>query len=154
MNKHYINNVPKTKENDNEKSKAVLKILRDRFSVFATFKPLRIQIHRSIHAEIPTLSQRDIIKAVGLHVRHTRYLAALAQGGARFNLDGSQNGVIPPHHQEKARLELNKRQAFKKSQGYRKNGSGKKSQESQKQPTRVKLVARVVRVIRQPTEGI
>lgn len=116
----------------------ILKQLREKFPVFAQFRPLRIGIHREIHRQLPMLSQRLICKAIRIHVQDMRYLKSIAVGGNRFDLDLSPNGVVPTQHQQRARDMLSRQK------------KPTKQVSKQDQEPRKKLIARVVRVIREP----
>ena len=139
-------NSPK-KASPSDENKKLLDELRRRFSVFGFFKPLRIGIHRSVHAEMGGVSQKKISDAIRLHTGDQRYLKALASGGPRFNLDGSRNGVVPEAHQQRAKDELSRRFRSKRLAQPNTHKNSKRETADHKP----KLAMKLIRIVRRST---
>lgn len=76
------------------------------FAVWRERKPLALGIERQIFQLIAqqnlSASKRVVQKLLYQHTHHRSYLLQVGQGGARFNLDGSADGVILPEEREQA----------------------------------------------------
>ena len=75
-------------------NKDALQTLRMRFAVFNDFKPLAVGILDEVQPEISEFSRTRLRRAVHAHVHNARYLKAVAAGGLRYHLDGSEAGEI------------------------------------------------------------
>ena len=95
-----------------ERLKAIQTLLAERYpAVFGDFrkpKPLAIGTREKLIAVIDELgvTRREIIVAVKLWTGRLAYQRALAAGGIRYNLDGSENGEIPESHQGIAKTRI------------------------------------------------
>lgn len=74
--------------------KATLEALAAAHPVIAESKPLALLIHLQIRDAHPELSNTQINRALRSHCLSLDYLNAVAKGGARFNLDGTENGTV------------------------------------------------------------
>jgi ProP effector len=72
------------------------------YPVFRDAQPLAIGIHKSVMAAHPGLDKDAVRKALQRHTASTRYLKAVAAGGARFGLDGQPSGEVTPEQQKLA----------------------------------------------------
>ena len=72
------------------------------YPVFRDVRPLAIGIHKSVMAAHPGLDKDAVRKALQRHTASTRYLKAVAAGGARFGLDGQPSGEVTPEQQKLA----------------------------------------------------
>ena len=78
------------------------KELNDRlnaFPVWLNFQPLAIGIDKDLFKlvndeQFPGGSKKVVQKVLRMHTHHGRYLAALVQGGERYQLGGVVNGVV------------------------------------------------------------
>ena len=78
------------------------KELNDRlnaFPVWLNFQPLAIGIDKDLFKlvndeQFPGGSKKVVQKVLRMHTHHGRYLAALLQGGDRYQLEGVMNGVV------------------------------------------------------------
>lgn len=77
--------------------------------VFRDAHPLAIGIHKSVMAAHPELDKDAVRKALQRHTGSTRYLKAVAAGGARFGLDGQPAGDVTPEQQKLAAEGLRER---------------------------------------------
>ena len=70
------------------------------------FQPLALGIERQIFQHIAkhslSSSKRVVQRLLHQHTRDRRYLAAVAAGGVRVNLDGTEAGTINQIEQEHA----------------------------------------------------
>jgi len=73
------------------------------YPVLAERKPLALQIHLQIRESNPDLTKTQIRRAMWWLVHSKKYLQELAEGGARYNLDGTENGTVSDEHQTNAR---------------------------------------------------
>ena len=69
------------------------------FPVWLNYQPLAIgvdkDIFRLVNAEqFPGGSKKVVQKMLKMHTGHSRYLQALTNGGERYHLDGTADGVI------------------------------------------------------------
>jgi ProP effector len=72
---------------------ATLKRLREHYSIFAQFKPLKLGIHKDLlERQFATL--QELRPALTRHTSDSRYLRAVAAGGPRFALDGTEVGEV------------------------------------------------------------
>lgn len=76
------------------------------FAVWRTRQPLALGIDRQLFRHIADLhlsaSKRVVQKLLHRHTNSRDYLMNVGRGGGRFNLDGSDAGVILPAEQEHA----------------------------------------------------
>lgn len=72
------------------------------YAVFRDAQPLAIGIHKSVMAAHPGLDKDAVRKALQRHTASTRYLKAVAAGGARFGLDGQPSGEVTPEQKKLA----------------------------------------------------
>lgn len=76
------------------------------FAVWRDRQPLAVGIDRQLFRHIADLhlsaSKRVVQKLLHRHTHHRDYLLNVGRGGVRFNLDGSEAGVILPAEQEHA----------------------------------------------------
>lgn len=95
-----------------ERLKAIQSLLAERYpAVFGNVrqpKPLAIGTREKLIAVIEELgvTRREIIVAVKLWTGRLAYQRALAAGGVRYNLDGTENGEIPESHQTIAKTRI------------------------------------------------
>ena len=75
-------------------NKDALQLLRTRFAVFKDYKPLAIGILDEVQPQVTEFSRTRLRRALHAHVNHMRYLKAVAAGGNRLHLDGSEAGEI------------------------------------------------------------
>ena len=64
------------------------------YAGFRDAQPLAIGIHKSVMAAHPGLDKDAVRKALQRHTASTRYLKAVAAGGARYGLDGQPSGEV------------------------------------------------------------
>ena len=72
------------------------------YTVFRDAQPLAIGIHKSVMAAHPGLDKDAVRKALQRHTASTRYLKAVAAGGARYGLDGAASGEVTPEQKKLA----------------------------------------------------
>ena len=72
------------------------------YAVFRDARPLAIGIHKPVMAAHPGFDKDAVRKALQRHTASTRYLKAVAAGGARFGLDGQPAGEVTPQPQKLA----------------------------------------------------
>ena len=72
------------------------------YAVFRDAQPLAIGIHKSVMAAHPGLDKDAVRKALQRHTASTRYLTAVAAGGARYGLDGAASGEVTPEQKKLA----------------------------------------------------
>ena len=72
------------------------------YAVFRDAQPLAIGIHKLVMAAHPGLDKDAVRKALQRHTASTRYLKAVAAGGARFGLAGQPAGEVTPQQQKLA----------------------------------------------------
>jgi len=78
----------------------------------ARFLPLKVGIFEDLVAAHPeALPASELKVALGLHTRSTRYIAAVASGLARHDLQGKPVEPVAPEHVHHAILELYKRRS-------------------------------------------
>lgn len=80
----------------------VLAELAATYAVFRDARPLAIGIHKSLMAAHPGFDKDSVRRALQRHTASTRYLKAVAAGGARFGLDGQPSGEVTPEQQKLA----------------------------------------------------
>lgn len=88
------------------------------FPVWRDFLPLAIGIDKDVfrlvnEEHFPGASKRVVRLTLAMHANHGRYLQAVVQGGARYHLDGSEEGDITAYQQQHAAEILAKRQQTK-----------------------------------------
>lgn len=80
------------------------------FEVWRERKPLALQFERQIFQHIGkhslSASKRVVMKLLDWHTTNRFYLQAVIEGGKRFNLDGTESGVILEHEQAYAAKKL------------------------------------------------
>lgn len=81
---------------------AVLTVLRTCFPVLAQNRPLALGIDQAMQRRCPSYSRRRVRTALRLHTRTPAYLAAVARGGVRYDLDGVAVTLITSKHREHA----------------------------------------------------
>lgn len=82
---------------------SVYNAMRAQFQVIAAMKPLAI----GTKIEMEGFDQADIQRAMRRHTSTRSYLQNVKYGEKRYNLDGTEAGMIAPEHKEAARLRLN-----------------------------------------------
>ena len=95
---------------------AVLAELRERFPAAfptdpAAVRPLALRVRERIEATGTVPSRTTLHRALWLWTRQSAYLAAIAEGRPRINLDGSDAGAVTPEHQAAAAAWLEKLRA-------------------------------------------
>lgn len=80
----------------------VLAELGATYPVFRDAQPLAIGIHKLVMAAHPGFDKDAVRKALQRHTASTRYLKAVAAGGARFGLDGQPSGEVTPEQKKLA----------------------------------------------------
>ena len=78
----------------NQADLALLSELRARWPILAEPKPLKIGVRQEIRAALEGVSGVRISRAILLHIASPEYQAALAAGGARYNLAGEPDGEV------------------------------------------------------------
>ena len=94
------------------------KELNDRlngFNVWLNFQPLALGIDKDLFKlvndeQFPGGSKKVVQKVLRMHTHHGRYLAALVQGGERYQLDGVINGAVSEPERQWATEKINARQ--------------------------------------------
>jgi len=84
------------------------------FDVWLNYQPLSIgvdqEIFRLVNDEcFPGASKSVVQKTLAMHCGHGRYLQGMTGGGARFRLDGAEDGEITHYQRMLARERLEKR---------------------------------------------
>lgn len=95
------------------------KELNDRlngFNVWLNFQPLALGIDKEVfrlvnHEQFPGGSKKVVQKVLRMHTHHGRYLAALVQGGERYQLDGVINGAVSEPERQWAAEKIKARQS-------------------------------------------
>ena len=95
------------------------KELNDRlnaFPVWLNFQPLAIGIDKDLFKlvndeQFPGGSKKVVQKVLRMHTHHGRYLAALLQGGDRYQLEGVMNGVVSEPERQWAAEKIKARQS-------------------------------------------
>ena len=95
------------------------KELNDRlngFNVWLNFQPLALGIDKEVfrlvnHEQFPGGSKKVVQKVLRMHTHHGRYLAALVQGGERYQLDGVTNGAVSEPERQWAAEKIKARQS-------------------------------------------
>src|SRR5487761_681363 len=82
---------------------AVLATLRARFPVLAQNRPLALGIDRAVWQRCSSYSRRRVRAALDIHTCTPAYLAAVARGGMRYDLDGAAVMLITSPHREYAK---------------------------------------------------
>ncbi len=76
------------------------------FSVWLNYQPLALGIEKQIFKHVNDLqlsaSKRVVQKLLHYHTHNTRYLQNIGAGGVRYDLDGTENGVIVQLEREHA----------------------------------------------------
>lgn len=77
------------------------------FRVWFDYLPLAIGIDKDVFRLVntehfPGASKKVVHKALAMHAKNGRYLQAVTQGGARYRLDGTEEGEITPYQQQLA----------------------------------------------------
>lgn len=89
-----------------EADQALLAELRARWPILAQPKPLKLGTRQDIRAALEGVSGVRIARAVWLHIATAEYQAALAAGGARYNLTGEPDGEVTAKEQRHAQAIL------------------------------------------------
>lgn len=100
-------------------TKALLKILQERFAVFREFRPLAIGLDKEIRAQMPELVVKVLRQALAFHTRSTPYLKSMANATVRYRLDGSEADAVTEEHRAHATTLLKER--FRKQAEKRKS---------------------------------
>lgn len=95
------------------------KELNDRlngFSVWLNYQPLALGIEKQIFKLVndehfPGASKKVVQKVLRMHTQHGRYLAALVQGGERYQLEGVSNGAVSESERQWAVEKITARQS-------------------------------------------
>ncbi|MFI0400808.1 MAG: ProQ/FINO family protein [Thiolinea sp.] len=95
------------------------KELNDRlnaFPIWLNFQPLAIGIDKDLFKlvndeQFPGGSKKVVQKVLRMHTHHGRYLAALVQGGERYQLEGVTNGVVSEPERQWAAEKIKARQS-------------------------------------------
>ncbi len=86
------------------------------FNVWLNFQPLALGIDKEVfrlvnHEQFPGGSKKVVQKVLRMHTHHGRYLAALVQGGERYQLDGVINGAVSELERQWAAEKIKARQS-------------------------------------------
>ena len=128
--------------------RTLLKTLQKDFPVFRECKPLAIGIDKLLLAKLPELDRKTLRIALGLHTHSTRYLKAVAQGTARFDLDGNSGVELTEAHrqhatetlQERSKKEADRRKAQQELEAVeRKREAAERQQQAEKRQRSEKL---------------
>ncbi len=103
----------------------VLETLFSQFAVFRDAHPLAIGIHKAIKARLPEIGDAPLRLALKTHTASTKYLKALANGTARFDLEGSATGEVTPEQRQQALDTIKER--------FRKVAERKKTEQQEKE---------------------
>lgn len=95
------------------------KELNDRlngFNVWLNYQPLALGIEKQIFKLVndecfPGASKKVVQKVLRRHTQHGRYLAALVQGGERYQLEGVSNGAVSESERQWAVEKITARQS-------------------------------------------
>ena len=95
------------------------KELNDRlnaFPVWLNFQPLALGIDKDLFKlvndeQFPGGSKKVVQKVLRMHTHHGRYLAALVQGGERYQLEGVINGEVSESERQWAAEKIKARQS-------------------------------------------
>lgn len=95
------------------------KELNDRlngFNVWLNYQPLALGIEKQIFKLVndehfPGASKKVVQKVLRRHTLHGRYLAALVQGGERYQLEGVSNGAVSESERQWAVEKITARQS-------------------------------------------
>ncbi len=83
------------------------------FHVWVMYQPLSVgieqEIFRLINNEAFSASKRVVQKLLRMHTQHGLYLQALQRGGARYTLDGAEQGDVTEYQRQFAAETLAKR---------------------------------------------
>jgi hypothetical protein len=84
------------------------------FDVWLTYQPLAVGIEKEIFRLVndehfPGASKKVVQKLLRMHTHHGLYLQAIQRGGARFTLQGSEEGDVTEYQQQFAGEVLAKR---------------------------------------------
>ena len=80
-------------------------ILTQLIAISLTFRenrPLAIGVHKAINASHPEVDKQALKMTLKRYTASTKYLKAVAAGGARYDLDGNPAGEITPEQQKQA----------------------------------------------------
>ena len=77
----------------------------------AAVRPLALRVRERIEATGTVPSRTTLHRALWRWCRQPEYLAAIAEGRPRINLDGSDAGAVAPEHQAQAAERLEKLRA-------------------------------------------
>lgn len=77
-----------------------------RFAVFRHFRPLMHGVHEPLCEALPYFEADILQRVLQLHCARLRYLKAIRQGGARFDLQNRPCGEILPEEQDDARRKI------------------------------------------------
>ncbi|MEB4590240.1 ProQ/FINO family protein [Candidatus Thiothrix sp. Deng01] len=109
---------PQPKKQVTPPSELKMRELNDRlngFRVWLTYQPLALGIEKQIFKLVndecfPGASKKVVQKVLRKHTNHGLYLQAIQRGGARYTLDGAEEGDISQQHQQHAAETLTNRQ--------------------------------------------
>lgn len=91
---------------------ALLTEIRARWPILSEAKPLKIGIRQDIRAALDGVSGVRIARAVLLHIATPAYQAALAAGGARYDLNGEPDGQVTAKEQRHAKAIVDGKAAY------------------------------------------
>lgn len=112
-------------------TRALLKMLQERFEVFRNFSPLAIGIDKQVFEKLPDLSKKSLRLAMRSHTISTRYLKEMEKGTVRLNLDGSPAGEVTDENRQHASEQLKER--FKKQAEQRREAEAAAKAEQRRQ---------------------
>lgn len=90
-------------------ARALLKELQEKFEVIRECMPLAIGTDKQLFERVPEVSRKSLRNALGIHTNSMRYLKAMANAKARYDLDGQEVGEVDPAHLEHASKTLKER---------------------------------------------
>ena len=105
--RHHTPDRPQGKTSD--RARDLLTALRVEYPVFREYRPLAIGTRAAMYAASTGVTRKTLNGALSLHCRCDNYLKAIAAGGARYGLDGSQIGTVSEGHRTAAVLVLARR---------------------------------------------
>ena len=115
----------------------LLEQLRQTFAVIRECQPLAIGIHKAIVERLPDTDKAQLKTVMKAHTASTRYLKALSQGTARFDLDGTAAGEITAEQREQATAALKER--FRKGAERKRAEQQEKERQAQEQERQQRL---------------
>ncbi len=90
-------------------ARGLLQALQQVSPTFRDCKPLAIRIDKAVGERFPEVERKVVRNAMRIHTASTRYLKAMEKGGARFDLDGKEDGTVTDEQREHARQTLKER---------------------------------------------